>query len=162
MRAVRRQDREQRASGAASNFEPGERGDAEEKKYQKEHEEVRIDSKNGGSQNAGKRQHRQEKRVAIGGRAVKANNRDEQQKVNRSHKRGIESGVRGSGSEIARKENRVDGEEEEVSDNQPRGRNLAQLGRKTTPPAQSLVEHKHRRDDGRQQVQLAGSRQRND
>ncbi len=85
--------RRERACGAAADFETDESGHGKYQEREKESEEVGVDGEDSGGENSGKRKHGEESSIAIGGGAVKTDNRDKKKEVDGGEKGGIENRV---------------------------------------------------------------------
>src|SRR6266849_9156010 len=131
--------RENRTLGPAANLQPHKCGNAEKQKYQEEAKKVGVHREHRSGENSGERKHREEQRVAVGARAIKAHDGNEQQEVHRGKQRGVKRIIGGSGGDDPRKKQSIQRKEKKISDDEKRRGTRSQFRRISVPPAVTFV-----------------------
>ncbi len=142
---------------ASPHFQPDECSHAEQQKKKKEHEKRGVHGKDSRGENRSKGEHRQEKRVAVRGRAVQPHDHDVKNEMDGPQQCRVERRVRRRGDKRAREKKHIKRKKKHVTEDQP-GRSARRNFRGTpAPPANALIQDGRRSEYHRKQVEFTGA-----
>lgn len=143
------------AGSPSTDFESDEGGHGEGEEGEETAEKIGVDREDCGGEDRGEREHGEERGIAVGSGAIEADDGDKEKEMDRGEKGGIQSGVGAAVCQAAREKERVEGEKEDVPENETRRDRLAHFRGIATPPAEPFVQNGRRGEDGGNGIELA-------